>query len=343
MRQRDQCSLCGGTTLRRLFEKDGYPICRCSSCGLVQVGSSLSHAELEQIYDEAYFSSEVFHDYIAERQVRVEAGRAAVRTLVRLVPSGRLLDVGCAAGFFLEAASPHYEVTGVELSPYASAYAREELGLRVYTGDITAGSLEGEQFDVVTVWNTVEHMANPLEAFEAIAKVSRPGALLVLSTGDASGPLARRDLEGWNLMTPPYHLFFFSPKTIDLLLAKTGFALRRIVYDGAIATRGPLASRVGCLLGTVAGLGNVMTVYAVRDTGPRGATSEMGRLAARYRPLGRVLRSDQGLAGATTKARAMPPKSAAKTRPPAAMTGASVAFGVLRRQSARPVRAARAE
>jgi SAM-dependent methyltransferase len=284
VRERTRCALCTGR-LKPLFDKDGYPICRCTSCGLVQVAAELSRDELEQIYDEEYFSSDVFHDYVAERDARVEAGRAAARTLARLVPAGTLLDVGCAAGFFLEAASTHFEVTGVELSPFASSYARETLGLRVFTGDVTEGMLEGEQFDVVTVWNTVEHMADPLGGLASIGRVMRPGALLALSTGDVTGPLARLSLRNWNLMAPPYHLFFFSPKTIDLLLAKAGFELRRLVYDGVVATSGPLASDAAHLAATVAGVGNVMTVYAVRVPAGRTTTSVARRLAARYRPL----------------------------------------------------------
>jgi hypothetical protein len=108
-------------------------------------------------------------------------------------------------------------------------------------------------------------------------------------------------------MSPPYHLFFFSPSTIDLLLTKTGFRLRRIVYDGAVATSGPLASGPGIALGTLIGLGNVMTVYAVRATTPPATSSMLGRLAARYRPLGLVMNSDQRLTARTTKALATPP------------------------------------
>jgi SAM-dependent methyltransferase len=282
--QREACALCGGAELRRLFDTDGYPICRCSSCGLVQVETALSRQDLEQNYNEEYFSSEVFHDYVAERRARVESARAA-ETLARLIPTGTLLDVGCAAGFFMEAASRHYEVTGVELSSFASDYARRELGLRVLTGDVTDGGLEGEQFDVVTVWNTIEHMADPLGGLGAIARLARPGALLALSTGDVTGPLARRDLRTWNLMSPPYHLSFFSPETIDLLLAKTGFIMRRIVYDGVVATTGPLASVLGQRLATVTGFGNVMTVYATRSASSPTSTSRSRRLAARYRPL----------------------------------------------------------
>jgi 2-polyprenyl-3-methyl-5-hydroxy-6-metoxy-1,4-benzoquinol methylase len=283
MRSRESCALCGSRERQRLFHVDGYPIARCRSCGLVQVDADFERRDLEQIYDENYFTSEVFHDYIGEREVRVAAGAETTEILERIVPSGQLLDVGCAAGFFLKAASRVYDVTGVELSEFASEYARRELGLRVVTGEVADGALAGQLFDVITMWNTVEHLTNPVEAVTAVARLARPGSLLVLSTGDVTGPLARRDLQNWNLMSPPYHLFFFSPGTIDLLLAQAGFQLRRIVYDGVVSTSGLLARDAARRIATIAGLGNVMTVYAVR--GKPTSTSTLGRVAARYRPL----------------------------------------------------------
>ena len=214
--KRNSCALCGAVERTHLIDKDGYPIARCRSCGLVQVDVELGRDELEGIYGEDFFTEEeLFHDYVAQRGIRVESGAKLAEVLVGLVPGGKLLDVGSAAGFFLEAASRHYDVTGVEFSPFAAEYARGEFGHRVLTGDVTEVGLEGEQFDVVTMWATIEHMADPLAAVRAVASLTRPGGLFVLSTGDVTGPLARRDLHGWNLMLPPYHLFFFSPQTID--------------------------------------------------------------------------------------------------------------------------------
>lgn len=278
------CAVCQAAEPLHLFEKNGYPIMRCRSCGLVQVGTRPSAAELAELYDEAYFTDDVFHDYVGEREIRLASGADLAQTLAAIVPSGRLLDVGCAAGFFLAAAREHYDVTGVELSAFASEYARTEFGLRVLSGDIAEVGLDGETFDVITLWNTIEHMPDPLCSLKTAASLTEPGALLVLSTGDASGPLARRNLRDWNLMTPPHHLFFFTPHTIDELLSESGFRLRRIVYDGVVAERGLLASQRARQMATVLGLGNVMTVYAVRSSSP-GTASRGRRLAARYRPL----------------------------------------------------------
>jgi SAM-dependent methyltransferase len=321
MRSRETCALCGSAERQGLFDVDGYPIAYCRSCTLVQVDVDLERRELEQIYDEDYFRGEVFHDYVGEREVRVAAAEEATQTLARMVPDGRLLDVGCAAGFFLKAASRVYDGTGIELSAFASEYARRELGLRVITGDVTDGALAGEHFDVITLWNTVEHMTNPLEALEAVARLSRPGSLLVLSTGDVSGRLARRNLREWNLMSPPYHLFFFSPRTIELLLAKTGFQLRRVIYDGVVATDGLLAGMAARRVATIAGVGNVMTVYAVRgDSAPASARR---RLAARYRPLRFVL----GVSGrGASRERAVPDLHSRRRRRPAARGAIAASF-----------------
>jgi SAM-dependent methyltransferase len=284
--KRNSCALCGAVDLRHVLDKDGYPIDRCAVCGLVQLGVELSREELEAIYGEDFFTeAELFHDYVGQRDIRLASGARLSSVLAGIVPGGRLLDVGSAAGFFLEAASKHYEVTGVEFSPFAADYARREFGHRVLTGDVTEAGLEGEQFDVVTMWATIEHMADPLAAVRTVASVTRPGGLFVVSTGDVTGPLARLDLHGWNLMLPPYHLFFFSPATIDVVLRKAGFELRRIIYDGVVAERGPLATNTGRRLATLLGLGNVMTVYATRASEPLPAPSRLHRLDARYRPL----------------------------------------------------------
>ena len=289
--KRNSCALCGAAERRHLLVKDGYPIARCGSCGLVQVDVELGRDELEAIYGEDFFTAEeLFHDYVAQCDMRLESGSQLADGLARLVPHGRLLDVGSAAGFFLEPASRHYEVTGVEFSPFAAEYARREFGHRVLTGDVTEVALEGESFDVATMWATIEHLADPVAAVRAVASLVRPGGLFVLSTGDVTSPLARLDLHGWNLMLPPYHLFFFSPRTIDRVLSDAGFRLRRIIYDGVVATSGPLANIRGRRLATLLGVGNVMTVYASREPGPVAPLSALRRAGARYRPLGLAFR-----------------------------------------------------
>ena len=189
--------------------------------------------------------------------------------LARLAPGGALLDLGCAAGFFLTAAAERYAVTGVEVSAFASQHARDEFGLRVFTGEIFDAPLADGEFDVVTLWDVIEHVAEPAAVLTEVARVTKPGGLVVMTTGDVSGPLAVRDLERWNLMTPPAHLAFFSPRTIERLLNDSGFELVRHVADGIVSTRPRLNAPLAQTAAGMLGVGNVMTLYARRTARPR--------------------------------------------------------------------------
>jgi SAM-dependent methyltransferase len=286
--KRPACPLCLAPERRLLFVKDGFPVARCERCGLVYVDAELGSAQLQERYGAGYYEGSVFHDYAGEREERIAGARSHCELIARLAPPGRLLDVGCAMGFFLHAASERWQVTGVELSGFAADYARQEFGHPVLNGDISQVDLPDRHFDVVTLWNTIEHMAEPRQAMASVARVTVPGGLVVLTTGNVRGPLARRDLKNWELMAPPEHVYFFDPGTITRLLEEAGFEVRRIVQDGVVARSGSLAAPRIRMLASAAGLGDVMTVYARRGSRRAPRSPLRPGLARRLRPVARV-------------------------------------------------------
>jgi SAM-dependent methyltransferase len=282
----DACPVCGAAQRESLFVKDGWPVARCSHCTMVYVDAVLNRAALGRIYDRDYYQGDVFADYLGEREVRRASGRARARALASLVPAGRLLDLGCAAGFFLSAASEFYDVTGVEVSAFAADHAREAFGLRVFTGEIFDARLADDEFDVVTMWDVIEHLTDPGGVLREVARVTRPEGLLVLTTGDIQSRLAVRDLERWDLMSPPAHLLFFSARTLERLLNQTGFEIERIMADGRISQRPRLSgARVKSVVGSL-GVGNVITVFARRRPQPRPRALR-ARLPGRLQRIGR--------------------------------------------------------
>lgn len=153
-----------------------------------------------------------------------------IEIINQYTPIGKLLDVGCGMGFFLEQAKKvGWQVTGVEISEYSAAYTRNHLNIDVFVGNmkdlVEDGTISPDSFDVVTLWDTLEHLQDPSGFLTTLHKVLRPDGLLFLSTVNIDGVVAERDGEHWHFFAPPKHLFYFSERTLKGFLKKTGFGI----------------------------------------------------------------------------------------------------------------------
>src|SRR5919198_1321189 len=159
------CNVCGAEVDRdrdRRWRKDGHDVLRCPSCGTHFRADLPSPDDLREIYGPAYFSASAgetggqgYADYLGE-EANHRLNAVARLGLLERRP-GRLLDVGCAAGFFLdEARKRGWTVQGVELAPAMAEHARGRLGLDVRVGSFADADLE-PRFDAVTLWDYIEH------------------------------------------------------------------------------------------------------------------------------------------------------------------------------------------
>ena len=259
------CVVCGKPAPTLQFRKDGYEMVRCTSCGCLYVGQDPAGIDFDALYGQAYYSGgsdAVFADYVGQQAARRAHARRKLAVLRHLPPriarSGRLLDVGCAAGFFLAEAQVHYDVQGVELSAWSSAYARDQLGLSVITGTLQQAALPADRFDVVTLWDVIEHVSDPVPLLTEAARVLKPGGRLVLTTGDWGSAYAQRHGEGWHLMTPPWHLTMFSRATLARAaeragLTPVGWRSEGVAGDGAL-----WRNRPALLVSRLLGLGDIV-------------------------------------------------------------------------------------
>jgi SAM-dependent methyltransferase len=226
------CPACGRKTAQRhLYRKNGCDILQCEACGL---GRTVPIADFDPsaYYTDGYFSGEHadgYADYVgAESVLRREFVRT-VEFIRTLVPRGRLLELGCAYGFFLEEAKRHYEVAGIELAPDAAKFCRSR-GLNVVTGVAADATLHrlGPPFDAVVLLDVIEHLQEPHETLALCATHLNPGGVVVLTTGDFGSPVARLLGAGWRLMTPPQHLWFFTVESFRRLAPQYGLHVERI-------------------------------------------------------------------------------------------------------------------
>ena len=146
--------------------------------------------------------------------------------LQRLKASGRLLDVGCGAGLFLEAARERgYDVAGVDLSPVPVGYARDTFGLDVATGSLYEYATPTGAFDVATIFQTVEHDPTPGALTAELFRILAPGGVLMVTTPAADGFVARVMGRRWFGYRNVEHVSFFSRRSLRHALENAGFEI----------------------------------------------------------------------------------------------------------------------
>jgi 2-polyprenyl-3-methyl-5-hydroxy-6-metoxy-1,4-benzoquinol methylase len=199
-------------------------IVECPSCGLV----FFEGAAPPNLYEEAYFGGGEYFDYAAEKVVRQLNFRRELPRLRRLAPAGRLLEVGCAHGFFLEVAKPFWEAKGIDVSATAVRHARETYGVNAVEAEFLELPEEIEAYDLICFWDTIEHLPHPVRAIERAARWLKPGGALVVTTGDIDSVVARLRKERWRQIHPPTHLYYFSPKTLRRAVVRAGLSVQDV-------------------------------------------------------------------------------------------------------------------
>ncbi len=252
------CLLCGSSSARTLFiardrllgRPGEFPVVRCTSCGLVFLRPRPSPSALGSFYPDTY--------YPLDQQPSREAFAVAEGLLARITEWRRgqrletpsILDIGCGTGLFLHLAhEAGLRVRGIELSESAVAYARANYGLDVHHGTLENADLPEESFDIITMWHVLEHLPSPVEALRRVARLLRPGGLLLLGVPNIGSIEARIFGRRWFSLDAPRHLSHFTPRTLAAALIAAGLIPRRIIHSPG--TAGLVYSVMGDLTGVM--------------------------------------------------------------------------------------------
>lgn len=216
--------------MQPLYFKNGYQIYHCKSCSLSQTDLRQNYdAFVQNHYAKGYFTGDAskvaYVDYKDDKAMITKNMRTFLSHIKRVKPHGKLLDVGCALGFFVELALAHgYDAYGFDPSAYAVTEARKLVGRnRIQKCTIHTANYPLGQFDIITLFDVFEHLADPARDVRYLHTLLKPDGIVVLATGDTDSVLARWLKQRWTFYIPPQHLFFFNQRTLTTLLVKEKF------------------------------------------------------------------------------------------------------------------------
>jgi SAM-dependent methyltransferase len=258
------CLVCGRTRPRKIYRTPHQELLRCENCTLVFGWPVFSR---ESLLDDASvsFRGEGFPEtanYFDRGRVG-RSGSALQRKYRRgleqislLVPSGRLLDVGCGVPIFLDLArSAGYDVEGIDPVPEVARMAREDFGLPVRTAPFDRCRLEEASFDVITMWDSLEHLPDPLAALDRSHQLLRPGGVLFVSVPNYRSALHAVAALLAKLPHPSIrerldkiyhfsHVCIWTPRAIEAALGRARFSPLSRGFDSPDLTRYRLGATV---------------------------------------------------------------------------------------------------
>lgn len=259
---------------------DHAQIVECRHCGLVYANPRWSSEQLVDAY--MAVEDETYQEERAGRELTFEKHLKALEKRTGPAAGRSLLDVGAYIGVFVEAAAASgWETWGIEPSTWAVTKAQAR-GLNVINGTQDSPELQGRTFDVVTMWDVIEHVDDPSAELAKAYQLLKPGGWLAAHTMDIDSLVARLMGRRWPWLMN-MHLYYFSQKSLARMLAENGFEVVWSGAQGRYLSLGYLATRVGGLsplLGRIAtrlvksfrldklpipvNFGDLFTVYARR-------------------------------------------------------------------------------
>lgn len=235
------CILCEGKNVNIVYKSANNPnqnrnylctdinnsyfgtIVKCQNCGLIYTDPRPSPSILQKKY-----TNFADPDYLKEQKARLLTFKKDLLYCQKFVQGGKLLDVGCLCGLSLISADKNkWQRYGLDLNQWGIDYARKKFGLRLFQGDLFQASHPDNFFNLVTMWDALEHLENPRESMEEVNRILERSGFVAITTPNIASLSSKIFKNKWWFLSHS-HIFYFSPQTIKALLEKTEFKVIQI-------------------------------------------------------------------------------------------------------------------
>jgi 2-polyprenyl-3-methyl-5-hydroxy-6-metoxy-1,4-benzoquinol methylase len=211
-----------------LFQKGSARYYQCNKCSLVYQNPQPVFEFTEEIYDgehyhERYIKSEYI--YFPTSKIYLKEINKSLNKISFKKNNARLLDVGCGIGYFLTLAkNDGFNVQGADISKWAAQYAKQKFNVDVIAGNFLEMSLNENGYDIITLWQTIEHLPNPNEFLKKIHMLLKVGGVVCIATPDVNSWIAKFYKRLWNCYMPNEHIALFNFKSMETILRNNNFS-----------------------------------------------------------------------------------------------------------------------
>lgn len=233
-----------------LHEFGRFRVCRCEQCGLVRLDPRLAEAQLAEFYERDYFSGEHatgYDSYERDQQLYEKTFARRIKLICHYKSTGRLLDIGCSLGYFLNVADRSgFEVFGIDVSAYAVEHCQTRFPGRVRQGLLESRLFAPNFFDVVTMFDLFEHVYHPLAFLTSIYGITKDDGIVVITTPNHRSVLSRVSKRNWVSYKIPEHVYYYTPETLRRMVAPL-FEVELVRSEGQYCSLEFLSERVKTL------------------------------------------------------------------------------------------------
>lgn len=224
-----KCPICNETSFIEWGKVQAYSILKCSGCGIGITAPFSAKEQLLELNKGIYEVEQRIRIYLSRQNEFKRRYDRYLKNIKKVKSHGKLLDIGCNIGFFIKAAQEvGFEVTGVELNDGCAAYGRKKFNLDIYSKYLEDISFSDETFDVITLFDVLEHVPDMHSFLEEVRRILKYNGLLVLQSPNFNSLMAELTKSKWHWLAPPDHLYHFTPETMIRFLLSHGFAIREI-------------------------------------------------------------------------------------------------------------------
>ncbi|MDD5530426.1 MAG: class I SAM-dependent methyltransferase [bacterium] len=224
------CIVCKNKDIFTKYIINGFHIFQCRQCSLLFVGEKLSQEELKMWYEQ---KADVDCDYTYADQENIENLKFYYLKLAdwisKKMPTGKILDIGCSGGYFLDYMKG-WDCHGIEISSLYAEKAKAKHGNNIHTGTVEDYEYKKEYFDVITLQDVLDHMPDPLQALAKCNSLLKPGGIIVIKVHDISCLFAKLLGPRFYAFVPIFHLVYFNKKNLIETLSMSGFKTEEYKY-----------------------------------------------------------------------------------------------------------------